>query len=80
MTTRTNQMTEPAEEAYKRNLATAAALAERIFSHLSDLAIGNDLPAYIHWGHVGDQAATATALRAISDRMFGEGEHAPEAE
>ncbi len=33
-------------------------------------------PEDLHWGHVGDLADMATKLREITDRAFGEGEHA----
>ena len=76
----TSETSETAAQAYKRTLQTARALADRIADLLSDLAIGTELPAHLHWGHVGDIAETVNGLRAISDRMFHEGEHAPEAE
>ena len=76
MTTRT----ETAAQAYERNLRAARELANRIVDHLTELELGNDRPAGLHWGHVGDMSETVAGLRAVSDRMFGEGEHAPEAE
>ena len=76
MTTRT----ETAAQAYERNLKTARELANRIADHLAELELGNDRPAGLHWGHVGDMAETVNGLRAISDRMFHEGEHVPEAD
>jgi hypothetical protein len=33
-------------------------------------------PEGVNWGHVGDMAQTRNDLRAISDRLFHEGEHA----
>jgi hypothetical protein len=76
MTTRT----ETADQAYARNLRAAREVANRIADHLTELELGNDRPAGLHWGHVGDMAETVKELRVVSDRMFGEGEHAPEAE
>ena len=76
MTTRT----ETAAQAFARNLRAAREVANRIADHLTELELGNDRPAGLHWGHVGDMAETVKELRVVSDRMFGEGEHAPEAE
>jgi hypothetical protein len=72
--------TETADQAYARNLRAAREVANRIADHLTELELGNDRPAGLHWGHVGDMAETVKELRVVSDRMFGEGEHAPEAE
>lgn len=72
--------TETAAQAYERNLKVARELANRIADHLTELELGNERPAGLHWGHVGDMAETVKELRVVSDRMFGEGEHAPEAE
>ena len=74
MTTRT----ETAAQAYERNLRAARELADRIADYLTEL--GDDRPAGLHWGHVGDMSETVAGLRVVSDRMFREGEHAPEAE
>jgi len=74
MTTRT----ETAAQAYERNLKAARELANRIADHLTELELGSDRPAGLHWGHVGDMGETVEGLRVVSDRMFGEGEHAPE--
>lgn len=76
MTTRT----ETAAQAYERNLRAARELANRIADHLAELELGNDRPTGLHWGDVGDMSETVAGLRIVSDRMFGEGEHAPEAE
>lgn len=35
-------------------------------------------PDAIHWGHVGDVGGIEEALQHICDRVFKEGEHAPE--
>jgi hypothetical protein len=70
--------TETASQAYERNLRAARELANRIADHLTELELGNDRPAGLHWGHVGDMGETVNELRVVSDRMFGEGEHAPE--
>ena len=69
---------ETAAQALARNLKTARELANRIADHLTELELGNERPAGLHWGHVGDMTETVAGLRAVSDRMFGEGEHAPE--
>ncbi len=66
--------------AYARNLRAARELADRIADHLARLELGDDRPAGLHWGHVGDMAETVAGLRVVSDRLFSEGEHAPEAE
>ena len=66
-------------DAYMENQAAALALVERI-----QAAIANHdtapAPEEIHWGHVGDMAETVKGPRAVSDRMFAEGEYGPEAE
>ncbi len=72
--------TETAAQAYARNLKTARELADRIADHLAELELGNDRPAGLHWGHVGDMAETVKRIRSASDLMFGEGDDAPEAE
>ncbi len=76
MTTRT----ETAAQAYERNLRAARDLASRIADHLTRLELGNDRPAGLHWGHVGDMVETERELRQIADRLFGEGEFAPESQ
>ncbi len=72
--------TETAAQAYERNLRTARELADRIADHLARLELGNERPAGLHWGHVGDMAETVKRIRSASDLMFGEGDDAPEAE
>ena len=47
-------------------------LVDRIMSTLID---DSELEG-VNWGHVGDMGETRTSLRAISDRLFHEGEHA----
>jgi hypothetical protein len=69
--------TETAAQASARNLKAARELANRIADHLAELELGNDRPAGLHWGHVGDMAETVKGLRQVSDRMFGEGDDAP---
>jgi len=65
-------------DAYMENQTAALALIERIHE-----AIENHdtvpAPEQIHWGHVGDIAEIRSQLQAISDRLFFEGEYAPEA-
>ena len=70
--------TETAAQAYGRNLRVARELSDRIADHLAEMELGNVRPAGLHWGHVGDMSETVAGLRLVSDRMFGEGEHAPE--
>ncbi|HSW42471.1 MAG TPA: hypothetical protein VLM76_08185 [Patescibacteria group bacterium] len=70
MTTRT----ETAAGAYERNLRTARELADRIADHLRK----SNRPASLDWGDVGDMSEAVAGLRLVADRMFGEGEHAPE--
>ena len=57
---------------FDRLLAEAIAIAARIAHELAD----GELPDGLDWGHVGDMAETVQGLRAVSDRMFAEGEHA----
>ena len=73
------EMTQPqrsvapsADAAFDRLLAEATAIATRIAHELADGAF----PEGLDWGHVGDMAETVRGLRAVSDRMFAEGEHA----
>jgi len=61
-----------ASEEFDRLLAEATAIAMRIAHELADGAF----PKGLDWGHVGDMAETVRGLRAVSDRMFAEGEHA----
>jgi hypothetical protein len=61
---------------YNERHIEAAAIAARITESL----VNDKWPEGLDWGHVGDMAETVKGLRAVSDRMFGEGEHAPEAE
>jgi len=70
--------TETAAQAYARNLRAARELADRIADHLARLELGNERPTGLHWGHVGDMNETVAGLRVVADRMFREGEHAPE--
>ena len=61
-----------ADAAFDRLLAEATAIATRIAHELAD----GEFPEGLDWGHVGDMAETVRGLRAVSDRMFAEGEHA----
>ena len=61
-----------ADAEFDRLLAEAIAIAARIAHELAD----GELPDGLDWGHVGDMAETVRGLRAVSDRMFAEGEHA----
>ena len=61
-----------ADAEFDRLLAEATSIATRIAHELAD----GEFPEGLHWGHVGDMAETVQGLRAVSDRMFAEGEHA----
>jgi hypothetical protein len=68
--------TRTAYDAYLAHHAAALALVERIHEAIENY---DDAPADdLNWGHVGDIAETERQLREIADRLFGEGEHAPE--
>jgi hypothetical protein len=73
-----NQTKRTALDAYMTAHADALALIERIHEAIEN---HDDAPApeQIHWGHVGDMAEIRSGLQAISDRLFCEGEYAPEA-
>ena len=70
--------TRTALDAYMAAHAEALALIERIHEAIEN---HDDSPApeQIHWAHVGDMVETRRMLQAISDRLFFEGEYAPEA-
>ena len=65
-------------EAYMAAHADVLALIERI-----QVAIENHdtapAPEDINWGDASSMTETAKSLKAISDRLFVEGEYAPEA-
>lgn len=65
-------------DAYMAAHADALDLIERIHAAIEN---HDDAPApeQINWGHVGDITETRRMLQAISDRLFLEGEYAPEA-
>ena len=75
MTTKT---TRTALDAYMVESTASQALIERIHTALAE---HDDAPApeQIHWGHVAVMAQTRRELQEISDRLFAEGEYAPEA-
>ncbi len=54
-------------------LLEAIAIAGRIHDRLAD----GEWPEGLRWGDVGDMAEAVRALRAVSDRLFAEGKHAP---
>ncbi len=60
-----------ASETFDRLLIEAIDISGRIATELAD----GQFPPGLHWGHVGDMAETVKGLRAVSDRMFAEGEH-----
>ena len=62
-------------EEYDILLGEAIAIASRIDHQLAD----GEFPKGLEWGNVGDMAETVKQLRAVSDRLFAEGEYAPEA-
>ena len=71
--TRTQRSVGPSASAeFDRLLAEATAIATRIAHELAH----GEVPDGLDWGHVGDMAETVRGLRAVSDRMFAEGEHA----
>ena len=71
--TRTPRSVAPSADAeFDRLHAEAIAIAARIAHELADGAF----PEALDWGRVGDMAETVRGLRAVSDRMFAEGEHA----
>jgi len=63
-----------ATDDYDRLLIEATAIAYRIAEQLAN----GEFPKGLHWGHVGDITETVKGLRAVSDRIFAEGEYAPE--
>ncbi len=65
-----------ASEAFDSLLIEAIDISGRIATELAD----GQFPPGLHWGHVGDMAETVKGLRAVSDRMFAEGEHATDPE
>ena len=70
--------TRTALDAYMAAHADALALVERIHKAIENHDISPD-PDALNWGHVGDIVETRRQLQAISDRLFNEGEYAPEA-
>jgi hypothetical protein len=70
--------TRTALNAYMEAHTDALALIGRIAAAIENHDISPD-PEDIHWGHVGDMVETRRMLQAISDRLFNEGEYAPEA-
>jgi hypothetical protein len=72
----TTEKTRTALDAYMEHHSAALALVERIHEAIASHDVSPD-PESINWGHVGDLAVTAKALRKIADRTFEEGEYAP---
>jgi hypothetical protein len=56
---------------FDRLLLEATDIAGRIHDRLAD----GIWPEGLEWGDVGDMTETVRALRAVSDRMFAEGDH-----
>ena len=72
----TTMTTRTALDAYMDHRTAALALVERIHD-----AIENHDDADVeglNWGHVGDITETERQLQEIADRLFLEGEYAPE--
>ena len=59
---------------YDRLLIEATAIAYRIAEELAN----GEFPKGLDWGNVGDMTETVRGLRQVSDRMFSEGDDAPE--
>jgi hypothetical protein len=58
---------------FDRLLLEAIEIAGRIRDRLAD----GIWPEGLEWGDAGDMAQTVRELRAVSDRFFAEGSHAP---
>ena len=73
----TSQTSRTARDAYMEHHTAALALLARIGEALEN---HDDAPPpeELTWGHVGDMAETERELQQIADRLFGEGEFAPE--
>ena len=69
--------TRTALQAYMENLTAAQTLALDILGALDNHDTAD--PETIHWGHVGDIAEIRHELQATHDRLFHQGEYAPEA-
>jgi hypothetical protein len=68
--------TRTAYDAYLAHHAAALALVERIHEAIEN---HDDAPADdLHWGHVTEIVDIERGLQEIADRLFGEGEYAPE--
>jgi len=74
----TTQTKPTALDAYMAAHADALTLVERIHEAIENHDISPD-PDALNWGHVGDIVETRRQLQATSDRLFAEGEYAPEA-
>jgi hypothetical protein len=75
MTTSTSRpVATSANETFDQLLAEAIEVSGRIATELAD----GQFPRGLDWGDVGDMAETVRGLRDLSDRMFAEGEHAPD--
>jgi hypothetical protein len=59
---------------FDRLLAEADDILSRIHLGLTD----GEWPGGLTWAHAGDMGRLVHDLRAISDYVFAEGEHAPE--
>ena len=58
---------------FDRLLLEAIEIAGRIHDRLAD----GEWPEGLRWGDVGDMAEAVRELRAVYDRLFAEGRHAP---
>jgi hypothetical protein len=69
--------TRTALDAYMENVTAAQTLALDILGVLDNHETAD--PETLNWGHVGDMVETRRMLQEIHDRLFREGEYAPEA-
>jgi len=74
-TMKTNAKQTPLD-AYMQKHAHIAEMIKRLQDASDDHFFNN--PDDIGWGHVGDLSATEAALQELNDRVFREGEYAPE--
>ena len=73
----TSTTSRTALDAYREHHTAALALLRRIGDALKNDGAAPS-PEELDWGHVGDMAETERELQQIADRLFGEGEFAPE--
>ena len=76
MTTATIAKADTRQQNASQDYAALKQEAERLARRIMEALNDDSEPEGVHWGHVGDMAQTRGDLRAISDRLFHEGEHA----